>query len=258
VLPDSTLIPRAREARLKILEMAFGASEGHVPSSLSIVEAVTASYSFFDFDSPASDIFVLSKGHGCLALYAELFLRGTLSQRDLDFLCKRDGILGGHPDSTKVPGVSASTGSLGHGLPFSSGLAYASKHLRGSPSRVFCIIGDGELNEGSNWEALLLASQLGLDNLVVWIDYNGSGDRAVNLSPLAAKVESFGCDVREVNAHNYSEISAAFSATSSGKPSVLVAKSVKGFGVPFMENNPAWHHTVLDRASLERALEELR
>lgn len=243
---------------MKILEMAFAASEGHVPSSLSIVEAVTASYSFFDFDSPDADVFVLSKGHGCLALYAELFLRGTLSQGDLDGLCKRDGILGGHPDSTKVPGVSASTGSLGHGLPFSTGLAYASKHLRGSASRIFCIIGDGELNEGSNWEALLLARQLELDNLMVWIDYNGSGDRAVNLSPLARKVESFGCDVREVDAHDYSEISSAFSATPSGKPIVLVAKSVKGFGVPFMENNPAWHHTVLDRESLERAREELR
>lgn len=258
MLSETTLKPRARAARMKILEMAFAASEGHVPSSLSIVEAVTASYSFFDFDSPDSDVFVLSKGHGCLALYAELFLRGTLSQGDLDDLCKRDGILGGHPDSTKVPGVSASTGSLGHGLPFSSGLAYASKHLRGSASRVFCIIGDGELNEGSNWEALLLARQFELDNLMVWIDYNGSGDRAVNLSPLARKVESFGCDVREVDAHDYSEISSAFSATPSGKPTVLVARSVKGFGVPFMENNPAWHHTVLDRESLEKAREELR
>jgi len=258
VLPDSTLVGRARQARTKILQMAFGASEGHVPSSLSVVDAVVASYSFFDFDSPGTDIFVLSKGHGCLALYAELFLRGTLSQQELDLLCKRDGMLGGHPDSTKVPGVSASTGSLGHGLPFAAGLAYAMKELQGNASRVFCIIGDGELNEGSNWEALLLASQHQLDNLTVWIDYNGSGDRAISLEPLATKIDSFGCEVREVNGHDYSEIRSAFSATPSGKPTVLVAKSVKGFGVPFMENNPAWHHTVLDLESLERALEELR
>ncbi len=197
---------------------------------------------------PSRDRCILSKGHGCLALYAILAEKGFFSPAELEKFCKSDGMLGGHPEYGKVPGVEASTGSLGHGLPIGVGMALAAKNDQAT-HRVFVIMGDGELNEGSVWEAAMCAAKHRLTNLVGIVDYNKQQSysttcEVLDLEPLAEKWRSFGWGVVEVDGHD----SVALRKTLldlpfvNDKPSILICHTIKGKGTPLTEGNLSWHH----------------
>jgi transketolase len=193
------------------------------------------------------DRFILSKGHGCIALYVMLQEKGFFPEDELWKFCKFDGILGGHPDP-KCPGVEISTGSLGHGLPIAVGMAVAAKARR-AKHRVFAVLGDGECNEGSVWEAALCASKHGLDNLVVLVDYNkaqsyASTHEVLDLEPFADKWSAFGFATREVDGHDVVALETMLASLPlrPGRPTVLVCHTVKGKGIAYAEGNLNWHH----------------
>jgi transketolase len=242
-----------------------------VGSSLSLVEILRVLYDDVmryrsaEPDWPGRDRCILSKGHGCLALYAILADKGFFAASELDSFCAPDGILGGHPERGKVPGVEASTGSLGHGLSIGIGQAIAARYAR-QPYRVFVVIGDGESNEGSIWEAALSAAKHRLDNLTVLVDYNkhqsyASTREVLDLEPLSDKWRAFGFAVKDIDGHNVSGLRAALTALpfERGKPNALVCHTVKGKGIPFAESNMEWHHknrvTDEETAALYKALE---
>ena len=211
---------------------------------------------------PERDRFILSKGHSCTALYAALALRGFFPEEELKTYGRDGARLMAHI-SHKVPGVEFSTGSLGHGLPFGCGKALAAKRL-GQPWRVFVMLSDGELDEGSNWEAILFAPQHRLDNLTAIVDYNkiqslGSVSEVLELGPLAEKFRAFRWAVREIDGHNHGEIRAALGALpwEPGRPNCLIAHTVKGKGVSFMENKLLWHYRSPNAEQLQQALREL-
>lgn len=257
-LKESELLEpgRLNQLRLEIVRMAHRAKEGHVPSALSILEPVLAVHALWDVGPQGQDTFILSKGHGCLALYAVLAELGLIEQSELQRFCAFGGNLGGHPDSTKVAAITASTGSLGHGYPIAAGVAYAKKYLHGSKGRVFALLGDGECNEGSIWETALLANNHNLTNLVTWVDFNHSGDRAINLGNLEQKWTSFGFEVVSLDGHDMIAIKRVLSSNAD-RPLVILGNSIKGQGVSFMENNPSWHHAKIDDSALARATKEL-
>lgn len=250
----------------RILRSAHLSGEGHIPSSLSILDIL---YVYFDIYFKASDselqsqtnlkdsTFVLSKGHASLALYAVLWHFGKISGEEMDNFSSFHSILGGHPDKDKVPFVKFSTGSLGHGLPLSVGVSMARK-LKGISGRVFCLVGDGELNEGSNWESILLASHHKLSNLTCIVDNNGSSARAVDVGNLNAKFLSFGWDVLEVDGHDHLQLRDAFSKTGRDRPFAVVCSTIKGHGIQSMSNNPAWHHKSPSIEEYEFLLRELQ
>lgn len=233
-----------------VMRMAYLGQEGHVPSSLAILDIIRAVYGggFVQKDSPSD--FVLSKGHGCLSLYATLALEGYFPVEWLDTFAKFDSPLGGHPDRTQVPGVLASTGSLGHGLPFAAGRAYGKK-ASGQKGTVYVLVGDGEANEGTVWETALLAAHHCLNNLVCIIDDNDSSTRAINMGSISQKFKAFDWEVLEIDGHDLDEILSALSHQPA-RPLAIVARTVKGFGIPEMENNPAWHHTRISPEDLKR------
>lgn len=239
-----------QELRTEILRMAYRGQEGHVPSSLSILEIVWALYDGDFVTRESESKFVLSKGHGCLALYVVLAEKGWFPKEWLREFANPISRLGGHPDRTLIPGVTASTGSLGHGMPFACGLAYAHK-VQGNPGKVFVLIGDGEANEGSIWETALLASHRKLENLVCIVDQNGSSRRAIDLGNLAAKFSSFGWKTSEVDGHSLEELNMALNRQYRA-PHAIIARTIKGMGFDEMENNPAWHHTRISGDDLER------
>lgn len=196
---------------------------------------------------PGRDRFILSKGHGCVALYVLLAEKGFFPADELWKFCRFDGMLGGHPDP-KVPGVECATGSLGHGLPIAVGMALNARH-EGSGTRVFVVLGDGECNEGSVWEAAMSAGKHRLNNLIALVDYNkqqsyGSTHEILDLEPFADKWRSCGFDVTEVDGHDVVALKAALLGVrdGAGKPMSVICHTVKGKGVSFAENNPAWHH----------------
>jgi transketolase len=208
---------------------------------------------------------ILSKGHGCLALYAILADKGFFPIETLDTFCKRDSILGGHPEASKIPGVEASTGSLGHGLPIGVGRAMALR-IRKSDRRVFVVTGDGEINEGSVWEAALSASKHGLDNLTVLIDYNkiqsaGTTAEILNLEPLDDKWRSFGFATAEVDGHDVGALRSLLRRVplAPRRPTAIICHTVKGKGIGFAEHDPEWHHKSSIKADvvekLKKALE---
>jgi len=242
--------------RKSILTAAFNAGEGHIASAFSILELIDAVYSSIPLAGGGPNWFVLSKGHASLALYAVLENRGLISSDWVENFCKFDSRFGGHPDSVKIPEIAISSGSLGHGLPFSVGLALANR-ARASVGKIVVLVGDGELNEGSNWEALLVADHYRLDNLQIIVDFNHSGDRAIELGSLVDKFSSFGCQVAEVEGHDTIDISKALLGHSS-KVKVLVAKTIKGFGIAEMQSNPEWHHKAPNRDQFDEFLRELR
>ena len=197
---------------------------------------------------PDRDRLILSKGHGCLALYSLLYDKGFITENDLSQFCSPNGILGGHPEAGKVPGVEASTGSLGHGLPIGLGMAINARYEH-RQTKVFVIIGDGESNEGSIWEAALIAGKHKLDNLTVIIDHNhiqsyGATKDVMDLEPYADKWISFGFGVKEADGHSVDELSRVFSALpiTNGNPSCIICHTIKGKGIPEAEHNPSWHH----------------
>lgn len=209
------------------------------------------------------DRFVMSKGHCSGAFYSTLAQRGYFPIEQLKTFMDPLSMLNGHPDRNKLPGVEANTGPLGHGLPISVGMALAAR-MRNEPWRVFVLVGDGELQEGSNWEAAMCAQQYHLDNLAVIVDRNRiqQGDfteNTIHMEPLADRWASFGFAVKEVDGHDHAALlrALAFTPIENGKPSCFIANTVKGKGVSFAENKPAWHHGVPTREQLEVAASEL-
>lgn len=251
-----------KELRKSILRMAHKSREGHIPSSLSILDILWVLYSrvlLFDPTNPLHpnrDRFFLSKGHASLALYVVLSKVGFFPKDELDHFAEYESILGGHPDRLKVPGLEASTGSLGHGLPQSVGAALALK-IKGELARVFVLIGDGEANEGTIWESALLASHHKLDNLVCILDFNHSTDRALEIGDINSKFCSFGWAVQEIDGHNHSQIEVATRRKSTNQPLLIIAHTIKGKGFKVMENNPEWHHKIPSENEVISLLEEV-
>lgn len=251
---DHALLRRyACRLRHHIITMNCHAGSGHPGGSLSAVELVTWLF-FHEMDlapdtlqRPDHDRFILSKGHACLVLYAALAEKGFFSTEEFKSLRHAGGMLQGHPDRLKTPGVEFNSGSLGQGFSFALGCALGAKRRRFT-GRVHVLLGDGEMNEGQVWEAMMFGAHHRLDNLLAIIDANGfqSDDRCGNitaLEPLADKCRAFGWHVQEIDGHDFTAIGAACAKAkeTKGRPSIIVARTVKGKGVSFMENNPKWH-----------------
>jgi transketolase len=254
--------------RRHALRMVHRAKASHIGSALSIADIVAVLYGAVLRVDPAAprapqrDRFILSKGHACVAVYAALAARGFFPEDSLVSYGQDHADLMNHI-SHKVPGVEFSTGSLGHGLPFGVGKALAAKRRR-EDWRTFVLLSDGEWGEGSNWEASLFASHHRLDNLIAIVDYNKlqsltTVEDTLGLEPLPAKFAAFGWSVREVDGHDHAALGDALGATpwEPGKPSMLIAHTIKGKGVSFMENSVEWHYRSPNDAQLAQALAEL-
>jgi transketolase len=256
----------SRAIRRHAVGMVAAARASHLGSALSISDIVAVLYGKVMRLDPANpkaadrDRFLLSKGHACVAIYAALAELGFFPVERLAEYGRDHSLLMNHI-SHKVPGVEFSTGSLGHGLPFGCGKALAAKR-KGASWRVFVLMSDGELDEGSNWEALMFGAHHGLDNLVAIIDYNKlqsltSVEQTLRLEPLAAKLDAFGWNVREIDGHDHAALGSALTVRASGKPSVVIAHTVKGKGVSFMENRVEWHYRSPNPEELASALADL-
>ena len=233
--------------KAKIMEVSARSREGHIPSAFSVMDLLWVLYdrvlnvSPETVSDPDRDIFILSKGHASLGLYAILLEKGFVDQTAFDDFGKLNNCLGGHPDRTKVGGIEASTGSLGHGLPMAVGVALGIK-IKNKKNKVYTIVGDGECNEGTIWESAMLASHHGLNNLCCIIDNNGSSERALRLGNLAEKFSAFGWDTDIIDGHDHAEIYRALKRKPSDRPRAIIANTIKGKGCKVMENNPEWHH----------------
>jgi len=260
---------KAQRLRKTIFKVICQGGGGHIPACLSIVEILTVLYHQIlriDPDNPKEadrDRFILSKGHASVALYAVLADKGFISFEELATYGHPGTVLGGHPDMYKVSGVEASTGALGHGFGFGVGMALAGK-MDAKDYRVFTLLGDGECQEGSVWEAAMFAPQHKLDNLIAIIDYNklqalDKLENIVSLEPLADKWTAFGWEVREVDGHDVTALLNVFQAVpfESGKPSLIIAHTTKGKGISFMENVPIWHYRLPDTEEMKIACAEL-
>lgn len=256
----------ANKIRKHILNMVHNSGGSHIASALSIVDIISVLYNEImkvDYNNPelpSRDRFILSKGHACTPIYAALAELGFFPISDLELYGKNDSILMNHI-SHKVLGVEFSTGALGHGLPFGVGKAKAAKILNEN-WKTFVLLSDGELDEGSNWEAFMFASHHKLNNLTAIIDYNklqslDSIQNTLGLEPLGQKFKSFGWDVFEVDGHDYSQISNALLESDNLNPKVIIAHTTKGKGVSFMENKVEWHYKTPNKVELELALIEL-
>ena len=255
--------------RRRDLQMIHTAKLGHIGGDFSVTDIlVTLYFGVLKLDpqapaAPDRDRFILSKGHCAGALYTTLAFAGFFPEEELETFAQPLSPLNGHPNRNKVPGVETNTGPLGHGLPVAVGTAIASK-LTGVNYRVFVVTGDGELQEGSNWEAAMSAAHYQLDNLTLIVDRNrlqqGDGtEQTMHLDPLGDKWRSFGWSVREVDGHDHATLLATFSAVpfEPGKPTCIIANTHKGQGVSFMQDNVAWHHKVPNDAEYAAALKEL-
>ncbi|MBQ6467946.1 MAG: transketolase [Clostridia bacterium] len=260
---------KACKARMGIIEGVYNAKSGHPGGSLSCVDIIT--YLYFnhmnvdpaDDKAPGRDRFVLSKGHAAPALYAVLALKGFFPEDWIPTLRKSDSKLQGHPSMRYTPGVDMSTGSLGQGISAACGMALGAK-LSGEDFRVYTILGDGEIEEGQVWEAAMYASAKGLDNLVAVIDNNnlqidGTCAEVNSVYPINEKFKAFGWNVIEIDAHSFDEIDAAFNAAKEfkGKPTAIIAKSIKGKGVSYMEDVCSWHGTAPNTEQYQQAMAEL-
>ncbi len=254
--------------RRNILKYIYRAKAGHTGGSLSCIDLLNVLYNRVlnvdpaNFNSPDRDRYIQSKGHSVEALYVTLADRGFFPESDLETLCQYQSHYIGHP-TKKVHGVEQNTGALGHGLGICVGEAIAAK-LDQKSHRVFTLLGDGELPEGSNWEAFLSAAHYRLDNLYAILDYNkqqitGSNREVMNTDPIRGKLEAFGWAVREVDGHNLQALEEVLNngPFEKGKPSFIVAHTIKGKGVSFMEGNLKWHHGVPSPEQYQQALSEL-
>lgn len=260
----------AKRIRQHVVRMTHRARSSHVGTSLSMADLLAVLYGGIlrvkpdQPDWPDRDRFILSKGHGAAGAYAALAERGFFPvQQALETYCQDGSALAGHVTHTGVPGVDASTGSLGHGLSIACGMALVGKR-DGRPYRVFALLSDGECDEGSTWEAVLFAPHHHLDNLVAIVDYNkiqslGRVSEVLDLEPLGAKWRSFGWSVREIDGHDVEQIHWALRAVpfEPGRPSCIIAHTVKGKGVSFMEDKLAWHYQPPNDQELGQALAEL-
>jgi len=262
------LTKKSIEYRKNILKYIFHANAGHTGGSLSCIDILNVLYNHVlntgpeNFKSPDRDRYIQSKGHSVEALFVVLADKGFYPVSDLETLCKYRSHYIGHP-TRKVNGVEQNTGALGHGLPISVGTALAAK-MDNRKYRVFTLLGDGELPEGSNWEAALTAAHYKLDNLCAIIDHNklqitGPTSEVCNTNPIDAKFESFGWSVRHVDGHNFEELKETFDTMpfTEGKPSLVIAHTIKGKGISYMENVLKWHHGVPTEKQYEDALSEL-
>ena len=259
----------ACKARMGVLTATHGAKAGHPGGSLSAADALT--YLYFkemkvdpaDPKAEGRDWFVLSKGHAAPGLYSVLALRGYFPVEDLPTLRHTDSYLQGHPNMNTVPGVDMSTGSLGQGISAACGMALATKYKK-QPSRVYALLGDGELQEGEVWEAAMFAAHYKLDNLCVMADLNGlqiDGPVAevMNPGPVDEKFKAFGFFVQVIDGHSFEALEAAFAAARAekGRPSAILLKTTKGKGVSYMENNVGWHGKAPNDAEYEQGMAEL-
>jgi len=250
-----SLDKRSKHLRQLVVNCLISADRGHMGSAMSLIEILRVLYDEIIVFDPKNknltnrDRVILSKGHGCLALYAILADKKFINISELDSVGQLDSILGGHPESFKIPGVEASTGALGHGMPIALGMAIAAK-IKKEKHNIYVIVGDGEINEGSVWEAALSAKKHKLNNLKVIIDYNKMQSysftkEVLDLEPLKAKWESFGFAVSEINGHDITTLKNNFNnfkQYKEDKPSVTICHTIKGKGFYFAENNPLWHH----------------
>jgi transketolase len=266
-----SLDERSKHLRRLAVRALDKGERGHIGSTMSLIEILRVLYDDVlrvrpsEPAWPRRDRLILSKGHGCIALYVMLAEKGFFPLETLDTFCHRDSILGGHPEFGKVPGVEASTGALGHGLSIGIGMALAARIQR-RDSRLFVIMGDGEIDEGSVWEAAMCAGKHKLSELTAIIDYNkiqsaGPTREILDLEPLIDKWRAFGFATAEVDGHDVAELRKAFGGLplDRGRPTAIVCHTVKGKGIPFAEHDPAWHHKAkLPRetiADMYRALE---
>jgi transketolase len=245
-----------------IVESANKAGEGHIASAFSILDILWVLYDKIlkinpaDPDNENRDRFILSKGHASLGLYAILANKGFFPFSEFDNFGKYESILGGHPDRNKIPGVEASTGSLGHGFPMAVGMALGLK-INKSDNRVYCLVGDGEANEGTIWESAMLAAHHKLSNLCLIIDHNHSTDRALVVCDLTEKFKSFGWESCTIDGHDQEKIYNTLKNLSQSKPTAIIAETIKGQGVKMMEKNPAWHHKFPSDDELNEIMNEL-
>lgn len=259
----------ANQMRLEVVRMVHNAGDGHPGPCMSAMDILTCLY----FDQmnirpedpkwPDRDRFILSKGHACPALYTALAYKGYFSKAEFDGLRSLGSILQGHPTLQKTPGLDMTSGSLGNGLGIATGMAIAGKY-RKQDYYTYVIMGDGELQEGSVWEAAMCAKKNSLDHLIAFIDHNnwqsgGSVTECSGLLPVREKWEAFGWFTQEIDGHNIDEILGAIEAAKAqkGRPSAIVARTVKGKGLDYMEDDNSWHKRVPDDAQLERAIELL-
>ncbi|MDD5924312.1 MAG: transketolase [Clostridia bacterium] len=258
-----------KEIRKEIFLTAFGANIAHIASAFSIVEVMYVLYEqkilHYDPLNPTADDrdwFILSKGHGSLALYYELYKCGFFDKDMLRSFSKPGTVLGGEPCYPLTPGVECSSGSLGHGLSFAVGVA-KSKKIDGRNENVYCLVGDGECEEGSTWEALMFASHMNLDNLIILVDCNkiqkmDSVEKVIGIKSLKPYFETFGCDVYEVDGHNIDEIRECLqNMNTSSKPKAVLLNTVKGKGVSIIENNANWHWRLPKKKELKYFMQEL-
>jgi transketolase len=259
----------AKKIRQVSLKMVYQANASHIGGALSMTDILAVLYSKVIHIDPINpkkkerDRFILSKGHACASLYATLSLCGFFPIEELDSYGQDGNKFLSHT-SHYVPGVEISAGSLGHGLPIACGLAFAAKKQRGK-QKIYCLVGDGEMDEGSNWEAILFAAQFRLNNLCLIIDYNkiqslGNTNEVMNLEPLCKKFEAFNWNPIEINGHDHKEIYEAFLSFGANQngPSVIIANTIKGKGVSFMENDLLWHYKSPDTELYNKAMEELQ
>ena len=255
--------------RKDIVSMICKSKSGHPGGSLSAVEILTALYfdqMNIDPTNPKMedrDRFVLSKGHAAPALYATLAQRGYFAKDELNNLRQLGSMLQGHPDMKKVPGVEMSTGSLGQGFSVACGMAMAAK-LDNAPWNVYALLGDGEVHEGIIWEAAMSAAHYKLDNMIAFLDYNGlqidgEVESVMNINPIEDKFKTFGWNVITIDGHDFDQIFAALDMAKDtvDKPTMIIAKTIKGKGVSFMENQASWHGSAPSEEQLEQALSEL-
>ena len=245
---------KSKEIRKLIIDAAHHTNHGHIPSALSIVEIILS----YDKVNQGEDIFILSKGHGCLAYYSYLTYKNIVTTDELRKFGKSGSKLGGHPDRNKLKEIYASTGSLGHGLPIALGVALSRK-IQNKSGKVFCLIGDGEANEGTVWESIIIASKNNLDNLVCIIDNNNSQIRSLPTSDLSEKFRGFGWNIWDVDGHNINIIARAITDyDEEHRPTVVIANTIKGKGISEIENDIfAWHHRAPSDDEYRRFIEEI-
>lgn len=260
----------ANEIRIQIINQVYNANSGHPGGSLSSTDILTVLYfnqmniNEKEPQSPLRDRFVLSKGHCVPALYATLAKRGFIKEEELTKFRKIDGLLQGHPDKNKVPGIDMSTGSLGQGLSVANGMALSSK-MNHEGYRVYCLLGDGEIEEGQIWEAAMTASKYKLDNLCIIVDSNnlqidGTVEEVKGLDNIEGKFKNFGFNTIVVNGHDMQQLIDSFETAklTKGKPTAIIAKTIKGKGVSFMEGKAEWHGKAPNKEQYKQAIKELK
>jgi transketolase len=249
----------AVRVRREVLTMHQRVQAGHIGTGLSCIDVLTYLYRHW---LEQEDTFILSKGHGASALYATLHDVGAMTPEDFKTYYQDGSLLPAHPAARAFAAIPAATGSLGHGLPIANGVAYSRKALKKSPGRVVCLLSDGECDEGSVWEGALFAAHHALSNLTVVVDANGlqgfgRTHEVLGLEPFAAKWEAFGFFVREVDGHDFDALHAAFQAPAAERPLCIIARTVKGKGVSFLEDRLDSHYLPINGEQLKKALDEL-